>query len=125
MLARAAEQLATMHLGKADPLAHSNCRILRPAKKSRGIILEITLKVVAALRLFLLTLRRVVIVNEPDRFLSKSANAFLKTPEEPPPGTLIILQTTHYYRVLLTIKDTLELARWVSTSCSLERRVMA
>jgi DNA polymerase-3 subunit delta' len=103
VLARAAEQLAAMHLGEADPLAHSDCRVLRPAKKSRRIVIENTLEVVAALRLSSLTPRRVVIVNEPDRFLSESANAFLKTLEEPPPGTLIILQTTHYYRVLPTI----------------------
>ncbi len=103
LLARAAEQLAGMHLGEADPLAHPDCRVLRPAKKSRRIVIENTLEVVAALRLSSLSPRRVVIVNEPDRFLSESANAFLKTLEEPPPGTLIILQTTHYYRVLPTI----------------------
>jgi len=103
VLARAAEQLAAMHLGEADPLAHPDCRVLRPAKKSRRIVIENTLEVVSALRLSSLTPRRVVIVNEPDRFLSESANAFLKTLEEPPPGTLIILQTTHYYRVLPTI----------------------
>ena len=103
VLARAAEQLAAMHLGEADPLAHPDCRVLRPAKKSRRIVIENVLEVVAALRLSSLTPRRVVIVNEPDRFLSESANAFLKTLEEPPPGTLIILQTTHYYRVLPTI----------------------
>ena len=103
VLARAAEQLAAMHLGEADPLAHPDCRVLRPAKKSRRIVIENVLEVVAALRLSSLTPRRVVIVNEPDRFLSESANAFLKTLEEPPPGTLIVLQTTHYYRVLPTI----------------------
>ncbi len=103
LLARAAEQLAAMHLGEADPLAHPDCRVLRPAKKSRRIVIENTLEVVAALRLSSLSPRRVVIVNEPDRFLSESANAFLKTLEEPPPGTLIVLQTTHYYRVLPTI----------------------
>ena len=103
VLARAAEQLAAMHLGEADPLAHPDCRVLRPAKKSRRIVIENVLDVVAALRLSSLTPRRVVIVNEPDRFLSESANAFLKTLEEPPPGTLIVLQTTHYYRVLPTI----------------------
>ncbi len=103
LLARAAEQLAAMHLGVADPLAHPDCRVLRPAKKSRRIVIDNTLEVVAALRLTSLTPRRVVIVNEPDRFQSDSANAFLKTLEEPPPGTLIVLQTTHYYRVLPTI----------------------
>jgi DNA polymerase-3 subunit delta' len=103
VLARAAEQLAEMHLGEPEPLAHPDCRVLRPAKKSRRIVIESTLDVVAALRLTSLTPRRVVIVNEPDRFQTDAANAFLKTLEEPPPGTLIILQTTNYYRVLPTI----------------------
>ena len=103
LLAAAAEQLASLHLEEADPLSHPDCRVLRPAKKSRRIGIDNTLEVVAALRLSSLTPRRVVIVNEPDRFLSESANAFLKTLEEPPPGTLIILQTTNYYRVLPTI----------------------
>jgi DNA polymerase-3 subunit delta' len=103
VLARVAEQLAAMHLGEADPLAHADCRVLRPAKKSRRIGIESTLEVVGALRLTSVSPRRVVIVNEPDRFQPDSANAFLKTLEEPPPGTLIILQTSHYYRVLPTI----------------------
>jgi DNA polymerase-3 subunit delta' len=103
LLAAAAEQLASLHLEEADPLSHPDCRVLRPAKKSRRISIDNTLEVVAALRLSSLTPRRVVIVNEPDRFLSESANAFLKTLEEPPPGTLIVLQTTNYYRVLPTI----------------------
>ena len=103
LLARAAEQLAGLHLDEAEPLSHPDCRVLRPAKKSRRISIDNTLEVVAALRLSSLTPRRVVIVNEPDRFLSESANAFLKTLEEPPPGTLIILQPANYYRVLPTI----------------------
>ncbi len=103
LLAGVAEQLASLHLDEADPLSHPDCRVLRPAKKSRRIGIDNTLEVVAALRLSSLTPRRVVIVNEPDRFFSESANAFLKTLEEPPPGTLIILQTTNYYRVLPTI----------------------
>ena len=103
LLATVAEQLASLHLEEADPLSHSDCRVLRPAKKSRRIGIDNTLEVVAALRLSSLSPRRVVIVNEPDRFLSESANAFLKTLEEPPPGTLIVLQTTNYYRVLPTI----------------------
>ena len=103
VLARAAERLAALHLETTDPVAHADCRVLRPAKKSRRIPLENTLEVVAALRLTSVSPRRVVIVDEPDRFQPEAANAFLKTLEEPPPGTLIVLQTTHYYRVLPTI----------------------
>ena len=103
VLARAAERLAAVHLGVPDPLAHADCRVLRPAKKSRRINIESTQEVVAALRLTSVSARRVVLVHEPDRFMSEGANCFLKTLEEPPPGTLIVLQTANYYRVLPTI----------------------
>lgn len=103
LLARAAERLAALHLGVEDPLAHADCRALRPAKKSRRIGIDATQEVVAALRLTSVSARRVVLVHEPDRFMSEGANCFLKTLEEPPPGTLIILQTANYYRVLPTI----------------------
>ena len=103
VLARAAERLAAIHLGVPDPLAHADCRVLRPAKKSRRINIESTQEVVAALRLTSVSARRVVLVHEPDRFMSEGANCFLKTLEEPPPGTLIVLQTANYYRVLPTI----------------------
>lgn len=103
VLTGAAEHIAALHLGDPAPLAHADCMVLRPAKKSRRIGIDNTLEVVSALRLTSLSPQRVVIVNEPDRFLADSANAFLKTLEEPPAGTLIILQTTHYYRVLPTI----------------------
>ena len=103
MLVRVAEQLAAMHLGVADPLAHADCRVLRPAGLSRIINIESAQEVVAALGLSSLSGRRVVILHEPDRLNSSSANCLLKTLEEPPPGTLIVLQTTNYYRILPTI----------------------
>jgi DNA polymerase-3 subunit delta' len=102
-LDRASEWLAAQHLETDDAVAHSDCRVLRPSKKSRRINIENTLEVVADLRLSSFSGRRVVIVHEPDRFMSEAANAFLKTLEEPPAGTLIILQTVNYYRVLPTI----------------------
>ena len=103
MLVRVAEQLAAMHLGVADPLAHADCRVLRPAGLSRIINIESAQEVVAALGLSSLSGRRVVILHEPDRLNSSSANCLLKTLEEPPPGTLIVLQATNYYRILPTI----------------------
>lgn len=103
MLTQAVECLAGIHLGTEDPLSHSDCRILRPGRRSRRINQESTLEVVGDLQLSSLSGRRVVIVHEPDRFEPSAANAFLKTLEEPPAGTLVILQTTHYYRVLPTV----------------------
>ena len=103
VLARAAEQLAAMHLGDPAPLAHPDCRVLRPAGLSRIINVETAQEVVAMLGLSSVTERRVVIIHEPDRLNSSASNCLLKTLEEPPPGTLIILQTANYYAVLPTI----------------------
>lgn len=103
VLAKAAERLAALHLGEADPLAHPDCRVLRPAGLSRVINAESAQEVVVALGLSSVTARRVVIIHEPDRLNATAANCLLKTLEEPPVGTLIILQTANYYRILPTI----------------------
>jgi DNA polymerase-3 subunit delta' len=103
LLARAAEHLAAIHLGEADPLAHPDCRVLRPAGLSRIINVEAAHEVVVALGLSSVTERRVVVIHEPDRLNTAAANCLLKTLEEPPPGTLIVLQTANYYRILPTI----------------------
>ena len=103
MLTQAVECLAGIHLGTDDPLSHPDCRILRPGRRSRRINQDSTIAVVGDLQLSSLSGRRVVMVHEPDRFEASAANAFLKTLEEPPAGTLVILQTTHYYRVLPTV----------------------
>jgi hypothetical protein len=103
VLGRAAEQLAALHLGDPDPLAHPDCRVLRPAGLSRIINIGAAQEVVATLGLSSVTERRVVIIHEPDRLNSAASNCLLKTLEEPPRGTLVILQTANYYAVIPTI----------------------
>lgn len=103
LLQRVAERLAAVHLEVEDPLAHPDCRVLRPAKKSRRIPVDDVIEVVQDLHLTSLTSRRVVVIHEPDRFGTDAANAFLKTLEEPPAGTFIVLQTTNYYAVMATV----------------------
>jgi len=103
ILLKASEWLAGLFLETDDPLSHADCRTLRPSKKSRRIGIDSTQEVIADLRLTSTTGRRVVIVYDVDRFASEAANCFLKTLEEPPASTLIILQTTNYYRVLPTV----------------------
>lgn len=103
LLERAASHLAAVHLGCEDPASHPDCRELRPAKKSRRIGVDAVLEVVASLRLSASGAHRAIIVHEPDRLQSEAANAFLKSLEEPPAGTLIVLQTTSHYRVLPTV----------------------
>lgn len=102
-LAAVAERLAAIHLETSEPIAHADCRVLRPAKRSRTIDVDSVQAVVNDLHLMSVTSRRVVIIHEPDRLGDRAATSFLKTLEEPPAGTLIILQTTHYYSVLLTV----------------------
>ncbi len=102
-LERVALRLAAVHLGCEDPATHADCSVLRTVKKSRRIPIDAVQEVVASLRLSATGPVRAVIVHEPDRFQPEAANAFLKSLEEPPPGTLIILQTSHYYRVLPTV----------------------
>lgn len=87
-----------------DTLRHPMCRVIRPGSKVRSI----TIDAVRSVEPFL-TLRaeehetKLIIVQEADRLSDDSANAFLKTLEEPPPQTLIILITELPGRLLPTI----------------------
>jgi len=103
LLQKVADRLAAIHLEAADPVAHPDCRVLRPGKRSRTIDIESVQEVVNDLHLMSVTSRRVVLVHEPDRFGDRAATSFLKTLEEPPAGTLIILQTANYYAVMPTV----------------------
>lgn len=85
-------------------LQHPNCRVLRPGSKIRTI----TIDAIRSIEPFL-ALRadegatKLVIIDEADRLLPEAANAFLKTLEEPPPQTLIILITEIPSKLLSTI----------------------
>lgn len=87
-----------------EELQHPNCRILRPGSKIRTISIDSVRSVEP-----FLALRadegatKLVIIDEADRLLPEAANAFLKTLEEPPPQTLIILITEIPSKLLSTI----------------------
>lgn len=89
-----------------DTLRHPMCRVIRPGSKVRSI----TIDAIRSVEPFL-TLRaephetKLIIVQEADRLSDDSANAFLKTLEEPPPQTLIILITELPGRLLPTIRS--------------------
>ncbi len=53
--------------------------------------------------------RRVIVILDADRMSQPSANCFLKTLEEPPPGTIFILTTARLYSVLPTIRSRCQL----------------
>lgn len=99
-----AAHLNHTHAESLETLRHPMCRVIRPASKVRTI----TIDAVRSVEPFL-TLRaeahetKLVVIMEADRLSDDSANAFLKTLEEPPPQTLIILITELPDRLLPTI----------------------
>jgi hypothetical protein len=56
--------------------------------------------------------RSIAIIDGVDLMNKESANAMLKTLEEPPPGALIILITTRYHAVLPTVVSRCQLLRF-------------
>ena len=102
-----------------DPFEHPDCFILRPAGKARRIRIGSESERVGgewprnSMRRLVLDLhksanqsgRKVGLVVEADRMNVQSANAFLKTLEEPPADTTIFLLTTRPYDLLPTIRS--------------------
>ena len=107
---RLALQLADLLCdAKADSLEnlmHPNCRVIRPGSKIRTITINAIRSVEPFLTLCLPEGEtKLVIVCEADRLSDDSANSFLKTLEEPPPQTLIVLITEMPSKLLPTIRS--------------------
>ena len=107
---RLALQLAALLCdAKADSLEnlmHPNCRVIRPGSKIRTITINAIRSVEPFLTLCLPEGEtKLVIVCEADRLSDDSANSFLKTLEEPPPQTLIVLITEMPSKLLPTIRS--------------------
>ena len=113
-LEQVALALAGSLLESETPARHPDLFTLRPAKKSRGIAVGSRDKDEPN------TMRRltrdlnqtsnqggykVAIVYEADRMNAAAANAFLKTLEEPPPRTVILLLSTRPYELMDTIRS--------------------
>jgi len=102
-----------------DPYEHPDCFILRPAGKARMIKIGSESDRVGgewpknSMRRLVIDMqkssnqggRKVAIVFEADRMNVQSANAFLKTLEEPPAGTTLFLLTSRPYDLLDTIRS--------------------
>ena len=87
-----------------ESLHHPSCRVLRPGSKIRTISIDAVRSVEPFLALRAAEGEtKLVIIDEADRLLDEAANAFLKTLEEPPPQTLIILITALPQKLLPTI----------------------
>jgi DNA polymerase-3 subunit delta' len=88
------------------PLQHPDCFTLRPAGKSRQIGADKTRELIGHIqRSPQVGARKVALVFEADRMHVAAANIFLKTLEEPPASTTILLLTTRPYALLTTIRS--------------------
>jgi DNA polymerase-3 subunit delta' len=113
-------ELAAKLLNAGDVKKHPDLFTLRPEGKARFIKVD-------ALRDFLHQIqltatagpRKVGVVYEADRMNAATANAFLKTLEEPPDGTTLFLLTTHPNKLLPTIRSRCFILRLPAASAPL------
>ena len=85
---------------------HPDFFALRPAGKMRQIGAEATRDLIGRIQVSpQVSRRKVAIVYEADRMNTAAANIFLKTLEEPPASTSILLLTTRPYSLLPTIRS--------------------
>ena len=89
-----------------DSRDHPDLFHLRPAGKMRIISVEKTRELISDLsRTSNQGGGKVALIHEADRMRKESANAFLKTLEEPPPDTYLLLLTTRPNSMLPTIRS--------------------
>ncbi len=109
-----AERIAALLLECAPQhvIAHPDLRVVQPESKSRRIVIDQIRELEHSIqRKPLLARSKVAIIHDADRMQPQAANAFLKTLEEPPPGSLILLLSTVPEAILETV-----LSRCVETA---------
>ncbi len=121
-----ADRLLNVPAGRARfaPAEHPDCFALRPAGKMRQIRIGENDRDPGTMREFLRKLsvsasvapHKVGIVYEADRMNVQTANAFLKTLEEPPAHTTLLLLTTRPYALLPTILSRVLRFRFVAAA---------
>lgn len=88
------------------PDAHPDCFQLRPEKKMRQIGADPTRELIGKVQVSpTVATQKVAIIHECDRMNIAAANIFLKTLEEPPANTTLLLLTTRPYALLTTIRS--------------------
>ncbi len=88
------------------PDQHPDCFTLRPAGKMRQISADATRELIGKVQVSAAVApRKVAILYEVDRMNTAAANIFLKTLEEPPAHTTLLLLTTRPYALLPTIRS--------------------
>ncbi|HEY3754728.1 MAG TPA: DNA polymerase III subunit gamma/tau [Opitutaceae bacterium] len=92
--------------GRYAGSVHPDLFTLRPVGKLRQITAESTRELIARVQVSpTVADQKVTIVFEADRMNHTAANIFLKTLEEPPRGTTLLLLSTHPYALLPTIRS--------------------
>lgn len=100
---------------------HPDLFHLRPTGKTRRIEVGATRSLIANLhRSASQGAHKIALVHEADRMKKEASNAFLKTLEEPPSGTFILLLTTRPYSLLSTIRSRCLQARLDAADSTLE-----
>jgi len=85
---------------------HPDCFSLRPAGKMRQISADATRNLISKVQVSATVApRKVAILYEADRMNLAASNIFLKTLEEPPANTTLLLLTTRPYALLPTIRS--------------------
>ena len=83
---------ALLHGPSADPFAASDVHLIQPESKSRRIVIEQVRDLERELHLRSMSgTRKIGILIDADRLVDQAANAFLKTLEEPPNNSLLLL----------------------------------
>lgn len=100
------EGAAATGTARFSPEHHPDCFYLRPAGKMRQISADATRELIGKVQNSpRLAPRKVAVIFECDRMHLAAANIFLKTLEEPPPNTALLLLTTRPYALLPTIRS--------------------
>ena len=97
--------LASRLLESDSPEAHPDFHELRPSNKMRRIGIDDTRDLIREIQISSFAGRKVGVITEADRMASEATNAFLKTLEEPPAGTTLLLLTTKPNAILDTIRS--------------------
>jgi DNA polymerase-3 subunit delta' len=102
------------------PDQHPDCFMLRPAGKMRQISADATRELINKVQVSAAVApRKVAILHEVDRMNTAAANVFLKTLEEPPANTTLLLLTTRPYALLPTIRSRVLHFRFPSAATAL------
>jgi len=101
---RLAGHVAGMHDPAGDPLKHPDVHAIEPESKSRIIKVEQTRELEKELQMRASQSgRKVAIIFDADRMNASASNSFLKTLEEPPANSLLLLVSAHPEMLLETI----------------------